>query len=218
MPSNFYGFGWSAQPHVTYTSTVRPHGADTMRSFDSTSPVFLAIDGVPVLLWVHFSRHVGPSLTKHYDAINETLEELGSAYRLDPLDLEADTFGLWAAHNNIEGDPAADPDEDGVSNLYEYGLGGDPNDPLSRGGLPTLSVLDGASTNQLQLTHARRIGIAQQLEWQIAEREQLTDSSWSNLISVADNIETNATGFERVSRRFDSASESAFYKVEIELP
>lgn len=214
-PTNFYGHKWMAQPHVTYASEKYPYGTDTMRSGDSCSPVFIHVDNQPVLLWAYNTRHFGPSPTIHYAAINQTLEDLGSDYRLDPLDLAAGTYGIWAANFKVD-DEFDDPDGDGVNNLYEYGFGGNPNDLEDKGYSPKAQVVSDNGTNWFEFSHARRIGSEEALDYHLETRNDLVQENWTNSNPMATGLETNDANFETATFQFETTEEKKFIRLEIE--
>ncbi len=214
-PTNFYGHKWMAQPCVTYATERYPYGTDAMRSGDSCSPVFIHVDNIPVMLWAYNTRHFGPSPKIHYDAINQTLEDLGSNYRLDPLNLEAGTYGIWAANLKVDGE-SDDPDGDGVANLYEYGLGGDPNDPADKGHPISSKVVFENGTNWLEVVHARRLDSAEVLEYSLKAKSDLTSGNWTNDSPWEVGTETNDANFEMASFRFETTNETKFIKLNIE--
>lgn len=53
-------------------------------------------------------------------------------------------YEQWAKDSGIgiDASPVGDFDGDGLPNLYEYGLGGDPNDPRDQGTMPTFNRYD----------------------------------------------------------------------------
>ena len=62
---------------------------------------------------------------------------LGRTMAYEMLGLEELTYANWATTNQVTGTQNDDDDHDGVSNFFEFALGGDPNDATDR---PTQSV------------------------------------------------------------------------------
>jgi hypothetical protein len=58
---------------------------------DSGSPLFLVIDGKPVLLTTLYSSSTGPSIISHRAAINAAMTALGGGYQLSDVNLSAFT-------------------------------------------------------------------------------------------------------------------------------
>jgi hypothetical protein len=54
-------------------------------------------------------------------------------------------YDLWASEHGV-GAATDDFDSDGINNLYEYGLGGDPTNPAVHGTLPTFSTAESVFT------------------------------------------------------------------------
>ncbi len=63
--------------------------------------------------------------------------------QLTAMEMWADSEGIY----NADAGADADPDGDGVNNLYEWGLAGDPKNPSNKGQQPKTVGLDGTGTN-----------------------------------------------------------------------
>ena len=84
--------------------------------------------------------------------------ELQSAPGDDPPGID---FILWASANNLEGEDGsktADPDKDGIENLFEFAFGLDPNVPAGFERLPFISFHQDGGAVYLQITYVRRGG------------------------------------------------------------
>lgn len=116
------------------------------------------------------------------------------------------SFETWAGAQGLSGDDAAadaDPDEDGMENLLEYALGGNPvsNDVVSI--LPAFSMVDGSGTNWLEYVYNRRRDAeARGLDYDMILTEDLIAGSWTN---IGQSAETGSASidddFEIVTNR-----------------
>jgi hypothetical protein len=90
-----------------------------------------------------------------------------------------DKFVEWTAGYGLSGSDAeqdADPDNDGINNLYEYGLGGDPTDASNVGAKPVYSQV---STN-MQYVYVARTDDAQ-LKYYLEINPDLIYGVWTNM-------------------------------------
>jgi hypothetical protein len=102
-----------------------------------------------------------------------------------------ESFSAWAARvlaSRPAADrlPSADPDGDGVSNLAEYTLNGDPLNPAVSG-LPQAALINGRLTLTWQRNRAADTAV--QIIPQISETLQ----SWAEGASVLETIQTGST-------------------------
>ena len=110
--------------------------------------------------------------------------------------------------------PEGDPDGDGRSNLYEYGIGGDPNKKSNVGAQP---VLDMSGASGEFCYPRRRDAVARKLTYQVVGASDLTTPDWST-----DGISETGTAvidddFEEVVNSVPTGASSGFFRVEIEL-
>jgi hypothetical protein len=104
-------------------------------------------------------------------------------------------FDTWAAASGAA-DPTADPDSDGINNLLEYGLGGDPNvrntAVLPQSAVQTV-VVAGVPDSYLTLTFTRILGaedITYSTEW---SADMTTWNANGALVSSTDNLNGTVT-------------------------
>ncbi|MCF7818039.1 MAG: hypothetical protein K9M54_09165, partial [Kiritimatiellales bacterium] len=98
----------------------------------------------------------------------------------------ADDYAAWAAgyglvDPNGTGAMTADPDEDWVDNLAEYGLGGDPTNSVDQGHVPTSRLLADGGTNWLEYVYYERSDkVALGLDYYPERGLDLVSPGWTN--------------------------------------
>ncbi|MCF7817031.1 MAG: hypothetical protein K9M54_04050 [Kiritimatiellales bacterium] len=108
----------------------------------------------------------------------------------------ADTsFDQWVASYNLTGPSAlatADPDGDGLSNLYEYGLGGNPTNGTDTGTSPTYGTMNVGGTNYFGYIYPQLSGTNSGLAYSLELTTNLMYIPWTNTGYVVWG--TNVTG------------------------
>ena len=108
----------------------------------------------------------------------------------------ADTsFAQWVASYNLTGTNSletADPDLDGLSNLYEYGLGGDPTNGTNTGTSPTYGTVNVGGTNFFGYIYPQLSGTNSGLAYSLELTTDLINIPWTNTGYVVWG--TNVTG------------------------
>lgn len=107
-----------------------------------------------------------------------------------------------------------DPDGDGRSNLYEYGMGGDPKDKTKAG---ANLVLDGSGPAWEFTYPRRRDAAARKLTYQVVRTSDLTAPDWSTNGIVETGTSVVDAAFEEVTNTAPKDNSSGFFRVEIEL-
>jgi hypothetical protein len=130
------------------------------------------------------------------------------------------TYNLWAIDNDLVGDDAlagADPDEDGFSNLYEYGLNGDPNDENDRG-IWELGSTEIGGTNYFEYVHAKRSAPNSDITYDLEETDNLVFIPFTNDIPDLVTIEgpTADPEYNSVTNRIPTTDAARFLKLLIE--
>jgi len=117
-------------------------------------------------------------------------------------------YDQWTIDYNLTGDDAAataDPDGDGLDNLYEYGLGGDPTNSADRGISPAYAMEESGGTNWMTYVYPKRLdsGLAYYLEL----TEDLVYGTWLNSGYDVMGIGTIDAEFDAVTNRIAVGSE-----------
>lgn len=120
-----------------------------------------------------------------------------------PGSSDALAYSAWATANGIsDAQGTADPDGDGISNLYEYALGTNPNQPSGALGRPTLGVqtlsVNGVISDYLTLSFRRPLG-RDDVNYQV---EGSSDFSAWNAGVVVGSATYNGDGTETVTWRY----------------
>ena len=110
----------------------------------------------------------------------------------------------------MSGGETGDDDFDGVLNLTEFGLGGNPTNPADRGYTPVLQV----NGDSMRVIHAWRSGAHYTLE----TCDNLMSNNWTNAVYTLIGYEpyTDSLGF--VTNRLDEpVSDQKYIRLRIEL-
>ena len=119
----------------------------------------------------------------------------GYSARFDNFSLSLSMLGYigWANGWGVDiGVETNDYDGDGLSNIYEYGLGGDPTDSLNRGTLPEFGFMDIQGTNGLVYIYPQLTEEQSGLNYRLELCSNLLSGIW--LDSGYAVWGTNATG------------------------
>jgi hypothetical protein len=96
----------------------------------------------------------------------------------------ATPYEVWASGYDLTGSDAettADPDWDGMVNLIEYGLGGNPTNAMDVGILPFFGRTDADGTNAFEYVYRRRIDAAARgLTYFLELNPDLVAGPWTN--------------------------------------
>jgi len=140
------------------------------------------------------------------------------ALRISPPGI---SYSSWADDNNLDGayaDRGADPDEDGMDNLLEYVLGGDPNWDDAAIRLPSyLLEEDGGSNVFKYVYNRRRDAFERGLHYGILLKDDLVeDVAWSNIYDTAEAGTTIIdSSFESVTNDVPTDGDKKFMGLEV---
>ncbi|MEA2067581.1 MAG: hypothetical protein U9P12_00135 [Verrucomicrobiota bacterium] len=138
---------------------------------------------------------------------------LGPAPVIPPYTLWASQYPSMGSQTN----QTDNPDGDGLNNLYEWGLGGDPTNSVDIGHVPTFGIVEDGGSKFLEYIHAKRndsddLG----LDYHLDLNTDLVYGNWvSNNYEVG--IGTLDSEFDAVTNRIPTDTEDAqFIKLMIE--
>ena len=126
-------------------------------------------------------------------------------------------YAGWAAGWGVDiGAETADYDEDGLLNIYEYGLGGDPTNAADRGTSTEFGIMDVGGTNWFGYVHPQLSDPDSGLSYYLELNTDLVSGTWTNSgYTVAG---TNVTGGELdfVTNVTDTVESQKFIRLIIE--
>lgn len=130
-------------------------------------------------------------------------------------------YEMWASNFGLTSPNAvssADPDNDMLNNLYEYGLGGDPTNAADIGYVSGFGILEESGTNFFEYVHARRIDAAARgLTYSVETKTNLLSGFWGTNGVVEVGTGSWSNGFETVTNRVAMTNEAEFIRLKIEL-
>ncbi|MCF7817034.1 MAG: thrombospondin type 3 repeat-containing protein [Kiritimatiellales bacterium] len=133
------------------------------------------------------------------------------------------SYGAWAAANGLVGDAAlrtADvdlPAPDGMDNLLEYALGGDPNVADADAVLPTGRVVESGGSNVFEYVYNRRHDDSRLTFGLLVDTDLVADPAWSNIGTSAE-VAAGATAdpaIESVTNRIPATEDQKFVGLEV---
>jgi len=130
------------------------------------------------------------------------------------------TYAQWADANGLTGTNAlstADIEPDGMDNLLEYALGGDPNVDDAAAKLPVYGMVEDSGTNWLEYVYTRRLDAAARgLDYGIILNTDLVSGTWSNIGTSAEtgSVAIDAD-FETVTNQISTVADGKFINLEV---
>lgn len=161
---------------------------------------------------------VNPGYGANMRVLDETSTQVGLIPRFGTLGVgiaaidagsPASGYDVWAALYSLTNGASGDDDGDGVANLSEYALDGNPTNSADRGTMPELvyGAGDVVSYSHIALTNENR-GIEYLVEW----NDNLVTGSWSNAGWSLITTNTSANpDFEEVEYQISGAAENQLF-------
>jgi hypothetical protein len=142
-----------------------------------------------------------------------------TAYQLANLTFSVkaiDGYYAWASSYHLAGGPSGDDDQDGLSNIHEYGVGGDPTDALNQGTSPEFSIVNSGGGNVFSYVYPQRSGSGSELSYTLELNTNLVSGVWTNAGYAV--MGTNVTGgsLDFVTNVTDTAEDQKFIRLVIE--
>jgi len=196
----FVSNGTTTNGFNTYSSSSRDFPVDytSITNTDLSDP-----SSFPQGNYAVFSGMTNDQFTITYERENAN----GGIHGIQIVDASPAESGYAAWYNFyglVEG-PEGDDDHDGLSNLYEYGLEGDPKDPGDQGEPSVYSLNEEAGTNWFVYVHPQLSDPDSGLVYYLELTDDLVSNVWTN-----DGYEVTGTNFvdtlDYVSNRVSTAT------------
>ncbi len=127
----------------------------------------------------------------------------------------------WNANGLTETNSAylVDADDDGLNNLMEYALGGNPATGAEVPSItPTSEMVDVGGSNVVEYVYRRRTdAVVRGLDYTLEVATNLLAGSWSTNVHTEVNTASLEPGFEAVTNHVDTAPDSRFIRLKIEF-
>ncbi len=193
---------------LVFGNTNAPTIGETGVFSISLSPVELVAAGVAAgnRIGVFFHHDDGGVL---YDDSHPLKNDV---YYIDNVVLAMDIdgmFGQWQINYGVSG-ASNDPDLDGLDNLAEFGVGGNPTNPLSVGHTPTIVNL----SNVFRYVYPRRLNSG--LSYWLETSDNLLSNDWKTSgymeLPMVGNLDPD---FEAVTNEVATTNNQAFIRLKI---
>lgn len=151
---------------------------------------------------------------RNLNGVENTVYRLGG-FTLDVVSVPG-YIGWAGGWDGVDiGSETNDYDGDGVTNIREYGLGGDPTNPADQGMAPEFEIADAQGENVLNYTHPQLADPDSDLDYSIECNTNLFGGMWTHEGCAI--IETNVTGAELnlVSAVTDMTDRQKFVRLHI---
>jgi hypothetical protein len=128
-------------------------------------------------------------------------------------------YNAWAVEHSLIGGALGDDDSDGINNLTEYALNGNPTNSTVIGALPVLGAMasDGG-TNWIEYVYLKRVSADNGLTYSLVQSQNLVLGSWTNNGDIVEVGESAAVGdFKTVTNRVPTDGKTQeFIQLQIE--
>ena len=123
----------------------------------------------------------------------------------------------WATTWGVDlGEETDDYDADGLSNIYEYGLGGDPTNALDRGTSPESGVANISGTNWFGYVHPQLSDPDSGLSYYLELNTDLVSGTWTNSGYIVTGTNVTGGSLDFVTNVTDTVAGEKFIRLIIE--
>ena len=189
------GAGATLTTSSLVTSGVSPDGSDTVND------IFM-IGGTPL-------SNMNPASSGRYTGILDEVR-ISSSYLADGELLYSAQYASWESNYALVEGPYGDDDSDGLVNLYEYGLGGDPTNSADQGISPEYTIAEENGTNWFGYVYPVLSDPFNGLLYYLEVTDDLIVSSWTNSGYDITGIATDGE-FNYVSNRVSTVDDGQLF-------
>lgn len=126
-------------------------------------------------------------------------------------------YGEWTQGYSLVGGAYDDDDQDGVGNLYEFGMGGDPTNALDTGYSCEYEMFAAGGTNWMIYVYPMMSATNSGLRYSLEQTEDLVSGIWTDAEYELLGMGTNAyeTGFDAVTNQILITDPVGFIRLRI---
>ncbi len=163
------------------------------------------------------------AVTEQYEVTYTATGENGAAnsvgLRVVEPPVTVSAYEAWTNSYGLVEGPAGDDDDDGLSNLYEFGAGGNPTNSADTGIASTYSLNPDGSINWFQYVYPMQTNVNSGLAYSLEVNNDLVNGTWTNAYYEVTGTGTTANAaFYAVTNRLSTAVENQqFIRLIIEL-
>lgn len=126
-------------------------------------------------------------------------------------------YDAWALEWGVDiGSGTNDFDGDGVLNIHEFGLGGDPTNPEDVGILPVYNVVNDDGTLFFTFIHAQRSDPGSGLDYYLETTQELLPATWTNSGYMVTGTNVTGDAFDYVTNTVEVVDDTGFLRLIIE--
>lgn len=151
-----------------------------------------------------------------YTTYVDRLLDGGGTLTVDP-DAELKGYTLWAGGWMVDiGTETNDYDVDGLLNVYEYGLGGDPTNALDQGVSPVFEIVDDGGSDVFRYIHPQLSDPNSGLDYHLELNTDLATGSWVDAGYTVSGTNVTVGTLDFVTNTTDTVDGEKFIRLIIE--
>jgi uncharacterized protein (TIGR03790 family) len=144
---------------------------------------------------------------------------IGGDYYIDNVRVSLPStsrYAVWASGFGLAGGPNDDDDSDGLLNIYEYGLGGNPTNSLDVGYQPVHKIVEDGGTNRFEYVYMRSTVADNGLAYRLELNNDLMTTNWisGGYLEMPD-AGLNRSDFEAVTNLIEMTDDKKFIRLRI---
>jgi len=179
------------------------------------SSLAIEVMGGTVMLDASTNQYGGADFTLMF---GET-EVTNSGFRLASIQIDLvprHAYDAWAQKYHLTLGETGDDDEDGLANLYEYAVGGNPTNPAENGYNISLASASGGGSNWMEYLYPRLVDTNSGISYLVVKKGNLVfDTVWTNAAAVEAGANDLGDGYEMVTNRVPVDVDTKFISLEV---